>query len=243
MGFWSTIGDIGKAVTPFLGPIGGVASTIIDAASQSHANKSNQDFAAQQSGTQYQRGVADMQAAGLNPALAYGGAKDNSATSQVQPTFSNTPSKLATALDTYNTFATSNAQRELLNSQTDAANAQAQKARVDAATEAPLAILGQDADYISKNTAAARAEATQRAQQAANYPQLFGLDVATKRAGIANTTANTGTANALSKYYQTQSRLNEQQFTNEFWNKNISPYINSSAQAIKAFTPALKLFP
>lgn len=234
--------DIIKDAAPMLGPIGGVATTAIDAISQSHANASNQAFNAGQSGTQYQRGVADMKAAGLNPALAYGGQSDQAATSQVQPTFSNSTSKFATALDTYNQLATGDAQRGLIKAQEDAANAQALKTKVDTVVEQPDAFVGNSTDYKNKYLSSKMAGLAASQQQSENYPQQFKMDMAKLKADITNTAANTGSANALSNYYGTQSRLNSQQFTNEYFNKNISPFINSTAQTIKPITDLGKTF-
>lgn len=62
----------------YSGAIGSVANAGLGYLGQSQTNaqnvaeaQKNRDFQASQTGTSYQRGVADMQAAGLNPMLAY----------------------------------------------------------------------------------------------------------------------------------------------------------------------------
>lgn len=60
---------LGSAAIVAGGALGG---GLIGASSQEKTNQANIDFATQMSNTQYQRAVADMKAAGLNPILAAG---------------------------------------------------------------------------------------------------------------------------------------------------------------------------
>lgn len=240
MGIFDGIKGFIQTLGPMLGPIGGVASSLIDAASQRGANaqniqeaQKNRDFQAAQSSTQYQRGVEDLKKAGLNPGLAYQGASDNAASGSqatVQPTIQNTATKFATALDTYNSLATGAAQRELIREQTNAASADAHLKLVNAALGAPEAQLGTNPDYLQQFSRTKFAELKQRTAQATNYPAQF-------RATINNLNANTASAQAAAANARSLTTLNEQQATNEWFRKNVQPYINSTAATIKPFMP------
>lgn len=239
----SLLGTLGGFLGPMLGPIGSIAGGLIDAASQRHANTANaqqvqqqEQFQAQQSSTQYQRGVADLKAAGLNPAMAYGGMSDQAmsgAQTTIQPVTQNTPSKFATAIDAYNAIANGTAQRDLLREQTNATQADAHLKEVTAAASQPQAILGQDADYISKFLTKSRAQQTAGQQEAINYPAEF-------KAKINSLNQSTATAAATADNIRSNTTLNEQQMQNEWFRKNVAPYLNATAATIKPFTPVIK---
>lgn len=239
MGFW---GSLGGAIVKNIPVIGSVAGGIMDMVSQQHANQANAQnvdkqiaFQKEQSGTQYQRATADMKAAGLNPALAYeqgGNVAATGAAATAQPITQNSASKFATAMSVYNDLATGTAQRDLLRSQSNAQDANALLARTQAAAARPDAILGGSEDYVSQYQRSRLAE--QRAKQTTSE-----LEPGRFRAAINSLVGGTAQSYAEAERARTQSRLNEQQFTNDWFLKNVSPYLNSSAQTLRALTSGL----
>jgi hypothetical protein len=148
---WGTIGDLaGSAIQGGLGYFGTQQTN----AANAQQAQLNRDFQAGQTGTAYQRAVADMKAAGLSPMLAYsqGGASSGSGSTAVMQDKLGALSTGAKSglmlkqqldaqrLDNFNRIATgeltaqqaktSSAQEEAFRAQVGVSNAQ--KARLDA---------------------------------------------------------------------------------------------------------------
>lgn len=230
----------GFDLNPWIPVIGGVATGVIDAVSQDRANKATArdvraqiDFQREQNATAYQRAVADMRAAGLNPALAYkqGGADSGSgAAGQYKPI--SISDKFAAAVDSYNNFANGSAQRQLLREQANKTVAETKLATANAAVLQPDAAAGQNPEYIRDRVLSLIAKARGERQTAENIPTRLKLENAA-------TAQSTATARQQEALLGTETTLNEQEFMNEWFRKNIAPYLNSTAKAMDAGTRAI----
>lgn len=237
MGIWDTIKGGISTFGPLLGPIGGVASTLIDAVTQRHANEANaanvdkqMAFQKEQSSTQYQRGVADMEAAGLNPGLAYqqgGASAQTGASATAAPLSQNTASKFATALDTYNQLANGAAQRDLMREQATAAGQSARLAAMQGTILGPEVSTSESGDYRAAYFKRRLAEQFRGEFENTHYPERFRADMAQIGAGTAQ-------AQAAAAESRSRTTLNEQEFQTEWFRKNVAPYLNNTAAGIRA---------
>jgi hypothetical protein len=239
MGLLGALGGIAKGALPFLGPIGSVAGGIMDYMSQSHANQANAAnvdkqiaFQKEQSETQYQRATKDMEAAGLNPALAYqqgGNTAESGAAATVAPTTSNTASKFATAIGVYNDIANGTAQRDLLRSQANAQDAQAKLAENQALATRPDALYGQSYGSGSGDNAQRYFKNKLAKLDAETYgyehePERF-------RTTLNSLIGGTAYSYAAAKEARTRATLNEQGYVNESFRRYL-PYLNSAKSVI-----------
>ena len=213
--------------------VGSVAGGIIDKASSDAANKANAqnvqaqiEFQRDQNASAYQRAVADMRAAGLNPALGYkqGGAQSGSGAAATRNPVMH-GQRLSQMIDAYNQLSTGTAQRQLLREQSAQAAAQTYKTYTEAAVMQPNAILGQSGDYINDYGKGKHASLRAKRFLDENVERTYFAD-------LANTYQGTGTAKAHERVLNTQATLNEQEMMNAWFRKNIAPYINSTAKAM-----------
>lgn len=216
--------------------IGSVVGALIDKSSQDASNKANAqnvdkqiEFQREQNATAYQRAVADMRAAGLNPALGYkqGGADSGSgAAADNRPSITNSGLRLQQAVAAYNDFANGTAQRQLIREQAGLTYAQSRKTLMEGAILNPEAAAMLIPTNISEKQNAILAEIKAR---------RFTADKASEQyyANLRRTNQGTATAKALEEESKTRATLNEQGFQNEWFRKNIAPYINSTAKTLE----------
>lgn len=218
----------------WLGAVASVVGSAVDWLTQRSSNTANARnvdkqiaFQKEQSETQYQRGVADLSKAGLNPALAYqkgGNTAEGGAAAQNQP--SRAGQSLQAAVEAYNQFANGTAQRQLIREQAAATNAQAVKTIKEAQVIEPDAALGRNTGWIDEYGRTKMARNRGDKYVAEKVPEQW-------EANLAQTKQGTATAAAQAKVMESQATLNEQEYMNVWFRKNIAPYINSTARAAK----------
>lgn len=184
-------------------------------------------FEERMSDTQYQRAVADMRAAGLNPALAYqqggAGTPSGASASGQSARMENSNAQLgsaigtgaATALDIYNQVQ----QAKLTQAQTTAAQAQAYRTMVEGGrTQLETNLFGSD--------------------------EMKQLRIDTMRAQLrsiltnaAEASARTGLAGAATKETDTRRLLESQGLQNPDYRKYVAPWMNSAKDILKTINP------
>lgn len=214
--------------------VGAVVSAIFDKSQNDATNKANAqnvqaqiDFQREQNATAYQRAVKDMAAAGLNPSLAYkqGGADSGSGAAAENRAFS-ASERLAQAVNSYQQFANGTAQRELLRQQAAATDAQRLKTLAEANTLQPAAALAANTEYRKQYADTEFKQLAAKRFTADNTPRLF-------EANLGATMQTTATARQQEQLLRSQTTLNEQEFMNVWFRKNIAPYLNSTAKTLE----------
>jgi hypothetical protein len=224
-------GGIGQSALPI---VGSVAGSLIQAHSAQQGNQSTaasireqEQFQANQRATSYQTAVKDMEAAGLNPALAYqqGGATPMQGGSyQAQPNIKGNP--VQDAIDAYNRWNTSTAQAEATRQQANLNQQMARKAYIEGTTEKLDSDLAQDPNYSLQYRRNRLATLGKGTQEALNYPEQFRVNQKAIEAQAASAQSLTNLNSQTYQRNQLETHLMQAlDSTAKGITKKINPYI------------------
>ena len=221
-----------------LAPIGtGIANMIgqrqTNVSNASQAQK-QMDFQASQTGTSYQRGVADMKAAGLNPMLAYsqGGASSGSGASAQMGTVIGAGSSSA--------FGAAQSLANLSNIAANTEKTNADTAFVEGNTSMQkLHAAKIIADTGLTNNSAAQAKAlTDNA--IASLPGVTADSAV--RTGTVGSRVSSSLSDAAVRGYEVPHARNQANMENSYYGRNIRPYLPDTGSVLNSAKTALSLF-
>jgi hypothetical protein len=252
MSFFGSIGSAlktglgaiaGPLVSGGLGFIGQQSTNASNAKQVAESNafnaaeaQKNRDFQDKESSTSYQRGVADLKAAGLNPALAYqqagASAPSGSTASSVSPARfdSSAGAGITSASRAADMMQSVQSQRESA-ARTSLTEAQADNTRAQAA-----ATLDDIKSRVAVNSATAAKSYTENANIQNMFPFLSRLYDAQ---------ANHQSNSAAEVYRRTlnEAATNSAAAANTWWGKNVAPYMNDARSISQTAFPWSKFLP
>jgi hypothetical protein len=195
-------------------------------------------FQERMSSTAYQRAVADMRAAGLNPALAYqqgGSSTPGGASAQMQNAMGAFRGSAGEAVNTYNEIATQTANRKNIEAQTAKTNAEKNQLNIESAARLDDIIQHARATAMNAKTNSWGVEQEIRNKQQAydQSAQSFAVRMQQLFAALDATqaTASNTRADTLLKNFAAPEAKNRAGAANTWFGRTIAPYITHAGQA------------